>query len=172
MPTPEELQAELAAQKEANAKLQADIEAAKASNPTDALNAKIASLEKQAADAAAESAKMRINIAKQDAVKEYPLAAGFYEQLHGDNPEKIKETAKVFHENVVKANEAALKAKENENMAAWGQINPGGPPGVMRQEDLDAKMEEAKKEPDTLRKVSKMMGVKMNQLAMSLRGQR
>ena len=170
MSTPEELQAELAAQKEVNAKLLADIEAAKTNNPAEALNAKIADLEKKAAEHAAESQKMRITVAKQDAVKEFPLAAGFYEQLHGGNAEEIKTNAKLFHENVVKANEVAVKLKEAEILTAWGRVTSGGTPGILRQEDLDAQMEKAKGEKDILKKASMMMGVKLTQLGMKMKG--
>ena len=144
----EELQAKLAAAEADNSKLNdviksnANVRTGTAPNPE--IMTKLAELQKQNEAIQAENMTMKINHVKMEAVKEFPLAASFLDEITANDPDIIKEKAKKFHEAIATANETAVKEKEAQLAAAWGSIHAGSVPGILRTEDLDADYAKAK----------------------------
>jgi hypothetical protein len=144
--TPEEiaadLQAKLDIQIEENKKLKDGIQ------PLESLQAKIVKLEADNLKTAEENKKIKLDLCKADAIKEFPLSAGFNDELIGNTPEEIKAKAKKFHDTIATATAAGVKMKEDELKNAWGSLPRGSLPGILSQSDMDAQYEDAKKKGD------------------------
>jgi hypothetical protein len=148
--TVEELQQQLAESQAKEKLLQEQLEAAKSTNNDSAsLIKRLAEVEEKAKVQAEENKKIKLDLAKENIIKEFPHSASFRDHLVGANEDEIKAKAKVFHETVAKAREDATKEKEAEIKRAWGNIPQGGVPGMMRTDELDADLEKNKKEGNT-----------------------
>jgi len=133
--------------------------------PLEALQAKIVKLETDNVKILEENKKTKLDLSKADAIKEFPLAAKFNDELTGSTPEEIKAKAKKFHDTVVSVSAESVKMKEEEIKKAWGEIPKGSIPGFLKQEDLDAQYEEDKKKGN----IKGMLANKFMRLAQKMR---
>lgn len=144
--TPEELEKELAALQAKNAELEKNVENYKANAGGDeALKKRLEELEASNQKNSAENRALKVASARSAAIVKYPGAAPFLPAISSEDPVEIETKAKEFHEAATKQAEEAVKAKETEFAARWGQLPAGSPPGLMRTEEIAAKYEEAKK---------------------------
>lgn len=149
--TPEELEKELAALIAKNAELEKNVENYKANaGGEDALKKRLEELETSNSKLAAENKATRIASARAAAIQKYPSAAPFMAAIVSEDPAEIETKAKEFHEAAMKQVEDAVKTKENELAARWGQLPAGSPPGMMNKDEITAEYEKSKKANDPL----------------------
>lgn len=159
MPTPEETIALLEKQLEEHKAKGADYEA---------LQSKVNSLSEQNAKIIEDGKKKDLDIARTQALSEFPAAKGMPELILGNTPEEIKASAKSLHEKLSARDKALMEkhgVKESAGLDAWSGVPGSTPPEFMmdpnRQEQY-AKLR-AEKIP-TRMKIAGMMKMKMEDL--------
>ena len=149
--TPEELEKELAALQQQNAELTKNVENYKANAGGDeALKKRLEELEASNKTQAEENKKMKLTTAKANAISKYPFAAPFMGAIVADTVEEIEARAKEFHEASTAQRDQAIKEKETELAARWGQLPNGSVPGVMRTEEIEAEYTKSKASNDPM----------------------
>lgn len=159
MPTPEEEIANLNKQ----------IEEFKAKGvAADGLNLKVKSLEEQLSTMAESTKAEKLELAKAQALLEFPASAGMKDLIKGATPEEIKANAKALHDTLTARDAEFIKKhniKADANLQDWSGVPGSVPAEFAIASDRDAQYAEVRKSQIPMRiKLQRLMGMHFEDL--------
>lgn len=138
MPTPEEQIATLTKQ----------VEEFKAKGAqTDALEAQVKSMTDQLTQLKEVNQRQTMDLAKTQALSEFPKAAEMSEFIKGGTPEEIKASAKAIHEKILERDKKLFEKhniKPESEIDAWGKVPGSVPPELIIPNDRQTQYEKVR----------------------------